>query len=167
VIQSAEAESERASAATSLRLAGSCPAGIFWTSGPLPDKPRNNSPLIPFAGLLTKRSAVTSRAEQNRQLARNCRSLARSLPPGESRVAMQEMAQQWDRWQTSRSTPLICGRRALVSDDFRTHHFDSPILERFFWTSDPLPDTPRNDSPLIGFAGLLTKRAVYDEWSGK
>jgi hypothetical protein len=42
-------------------------------------------------------TVVTSRAEQYRQLARDCHSLARSLPPGESRVAMQEMAQQWDR----------------------------------------------------------------------
>jgi hypothetical protein len=53
----------------------------FRTSGPLPNTRRNDSPLIPFAGLLTKRAAVTSRAEQYRQLARNCRSLARSLPP--------------------------------------------------------------------------------------
>ena len=49
---------------------------------------------LPPIGRVT---VVTSRAEQYRQLARDCRSLARSLPPGESRVAMQEMAQQWDR----------------------------------------------------------------------
>jgi hypothetical protein len=40
-------------------------------------------------------TAVTSRAEEYRQLARDCRSLARSLP--EHSAALLEMAEVWDR----------------------------------------------------------------------
>jgi hypothetical protein len=42
-------------------------------------------------------AVTTTRAEQYRQLARDCHFLARSLPPGESRSAMIRMADEWDR----------------------------------------------------------------------
>jgi hypothetical protein len=42
-------------------------------------------------------TVVTSRAEEYWQLARDCRSLARSLPPGPERSALLEMAEVWDR----------------------------------------------------------------------
>ena len=41
--------------------------------------------------------AVTNRADQYRQLARDCHFMARSHPPGESRSAMIKMAEEWDR----------------------------------------------------------------------
>jgi hypothetical protein len=42
--------------------------------------------------------AVTNtRADQYRQLARDCHFLARSLSPEESRSAMIRMAEEWDR----------------------------------------------------------------------
>ena len=63
-------------------------------------------------------TVVTSRAEQYRQLARDCHSLARSLPPGESRVAMQEMAQQWDRLADEQERATDLRQKVLMSDDF-------------------------------------------------
>jgi hypothetical protein len=42
-------------------------------------------------------AVTTTRADQYRQLARDCHFLARSLPPGESRSAMLKMAEEWDR----------------------------------------------------------------------
>jgi hypothetical protein len=41
-------------------------------------------------------AVITTRADQYRQLARDCHFLARSLPPGESRSAMIRMAEEWD-----------------------------------------------------------------------
>jgi hypothetical protein len=38
-----------------------------------------------------------TRAEQYRQLARECRQTAESLPPGESRITVLDMAKEWDR----------------------------------------------------------------------
>jgi hypothetical protein len=40
---------------------------------------------------------VTSSAKQDRQLARECYFMARSLPPGEDRSALLKMAEEWDR----------------------------------------------------------------------
>jgi hypothetical protein len=40
---------------------------------------------------------VVTRAEQYRQLARECRQTAESLPPGESRITVLDMAKEWDR----------------------------------------------------------------------
>jgi hypothetical protein len=40
---------------------------------------------------------VTSRAEQYRRLARDCRLMAQSLPVGENRSALLEMVEAWDR----------------------------------------------------------------------
>ena len=40
---------------------------------------------------------MTSRAEQYRQLARDLHFMARSLPPGERRSELLEMAEEWDQ----------------------------------------------------------------------
>jgi len=40
---------------------------------------------------------VTSRAEHYRQLARDLHFMARSLPPGQRRSVLLEMAEEWDR----------------------------------------------------------------------
>ena len=63
-------------------------------------------------------TVVTSRAEQYRQLARDCHSLARSLSPGRAALQCKRWLSNGTAWQTSRSAPLICGRRVLMSDDF-------------------------------------------------
>jgi hypothetical protein len=41
--------------------------------------------------------AVTSRAEQYRWVARDCRLMAESLPAGQNRCALLEMAEVWER----------------------------------------------------------------------
>ena len=40
---------------------------------------------------------VTSRADHYRQLARDLHFMARSLPPGQRRSVLLEMAEEWDR----------------------------------------------------------------------
>jgi hypothetical protein len=41
--------------------------------------------------------AVTTRTDQYRHLARDCRLMAQSLPAGENRSAFLEMAEVWER----------------------------------------------------------------------
>jgi hypothetical protein len=41
--------------------------------------------------------AVTTRTDQYRHLARDCRLMAQSLPAGENRSALLEMAEVWER----------------------------------------------------------------------
>jgi hypothetical protein len=42
-------------------------------------------------------AVTTTRADQYRQLARDLHFMARSLPPGERRSVLLEMAEAWDR----------------------------------------------------------------------
>jgi hypothetical protein len=53
-------------------------------------------------------TVVTSKAEEYRHLARDCRLVARGLPLGENRSAFLEIAEEWDRLadQQERATDL-------------------------------------------------------------
>jgi hypothetical protein len=60
---------------------------------------------------LIRAFVVTSRTEQYRRLASECRRVAKTLSPGD-RKALLEMAEQWDRLadQQERATDLRKGR---------------------------------------------------------
>ena len=46
---------------------------------------------------IRRATVVTSRAEQYRRVARDCRLMAESLPAGQNRSALLEMAEEWGR----------------------------------------------------------------------
>ena len=46
---------------------------------------------------IKRATVVTSRAEQYRRVARDCRLMAESLPAGQNRSALLEMAEEWGR----------------------------------------------------------------------
>jgi hypothetical protein len=56
---------------------------------------------------------VPGRAEEYRQLASECRKVAKTLPPGDARDTVVEMAEEWDRLadQQERATDLRTRKR--------------------------------------------------------